>query len=82
MTLSLMAIIEGIVASILIAIVWILDNFLLISDQDRLLAFLISFAIIMYPIKYRKNEGRWVKIPYIFVGFCELAIVIFDRFKK
>lgn len=25
--------------------------------------------------------GRYIRIPYLFVGFCELAIIFFDRYK-
>ena len=47
--------------------------------------------LIFWPVKYRKvykpeeekkyELDHWVRIPFIFAGFCELAVVVFDRFK-
>jgi len=45
---------------------------------------LIIATWLLWPVKYRfedKPKERWIRIPYLFAGFCELAVVIFDRFK-
>ncbi len=65
-----------------------------LPDHDKAAAALVLGVIILFPVIYRTTGGvtvetvtksetpsHWIWIPFIFVGFCELATVVFDRFK-
>lgn len=67
----------------LAASAWIARSFLS-SDELRAFVVLVLGAWLLFPVRYRWEKDpqkRYIRIPFVFVGFCELAIVIFDRFK-
>lgn len=51
------------------------------SELTKLVVFAASASTLLWPVNYRKTDAGMIRIPYLFVGFCELAIIVFDRFK-
>lgn len=66
------------------ALAWLATEFLP-EGRVRVMAIMTFGAWLLWPIRYRamKHDERiyWIYVPYLFAGFCELAVVIFDRYK-
>lgn len=81
--LFIIALVEVIAVTALTIIAWMFSEFLS-SEFSRIFVVLTLGVVILWPVRYRfekEPEGRWIRIPFLLAGFCELAIVVFDRFK-
>jgi len=73
-------IVEVLPAVVAAAVTWLIYK-CFGSELTRLVVFAALAATLIWPVKYRKTEAGMIRIPYLFVGFCELAIIVFDRYK-
>lgn len=58
----------------------------ILPDRElRMFTVLTLSAWCLLPVRYRQvgsgNESHWIRIPYLVVGLCELANVVFDRIR-
>jgi len=70
----------------------VIATYLLPSDSSRTLAILLLGGAALFPVEYRRaiveegsqegSQKHYIWMPYLLIGFCELAIIIFDRFKN
>src|SRR5215510_10793545 len=74
------AIVQLIAAAVLVVIAYMFNDFFS-TEFSRIFVVLILGAFMLWPVRYRKIGEGWVRIPFPLAGFCELAIVVFDRFK-
>jgi hypothetical protein len=77
------AIVQALAAISSLVLAWALGEYAPAGWAKMGLIFFLAI-VLLFPARYRwvgDKQKKWIRIPYLFVGFCELAIVVFDRFK-